>query len=70
MLLLIRIFAGTMLFGSGSLLVTFLRMRARGRREMAEQGINDPIPLPLTAWLIVAAWAAVFCSALAAIILV
>lgn len=68
MRLLMHIVAGMVLIGSGSLLVKFARMRAQGRREMAEQGIYDPIPLPPAAWLIVLAWAAAFCGALAVLI--
>jgi hypothetical protein len=68
MRLLIRIVARFVLLGSASLLVKFARMRARGRRVMAEQGIYDPIPLSLTAWLIVAAWVAAFCGAFAILV--
>ena len=35
---------------------------------MAEMGIQEAIPLPLGAWLIVVAWTMVFCAALAALI--
>ena len=67
--LLIHIIAVVVLLGSGSLLVVFARVRARGRREMAEHGIHDPIPLPPAAWLIVAAWVLAFSGAIAVLIL-
>jgi len=68
MRLLLHIVAGILLLGSGSLLIKFVRVRARGRHVMAEQGIYDPIPLPPTAWLIVAVWTLVFCGALAVLV--
>jgi hypothetical protein len=68
MRLLLHIVAAFVLLASGSLLIFFVRMRAQGRRVMAEMGSREAIPRPLGAWLIVVAWTMVFCAALAALI--